>query len=102
MQRLLADGRYASASEAVRDGLRLLERHKHERMLDKWLVEGLTPGDEASLPRDLLARARDQVRAENRDGLEAVARGEGVDGDAFFPAWRSRLERRRQPRRRSA
>jgi putative addiction module CopG family antidote len=91
IDRLVKSGRYASASEVVRDGLRLLQRDEESRLLDKWLVDGLTPKEEASLPKDTLKRARDVIRAKVREGLEEARRGELVDGEAFFARWKKRI-----------
>jgi len=90
--RLVNSGRYGSAGKVVREGLRLLERGEQARLLDKWRVEGLTPEEEASLPADLLGRAREDIRAKIRDGLEEARRGEFVDGEEFFARWKTRLE----------
>jgi antitoxin ParD1/3/4 len=92
IQRLVKSGRYASASEVVRDGLRLLQRDEEARLLDKWLVEGLTPEEEASIPADVLNRARETIRAKVREGLDEARRGEFVDGEEFFARWKTRLE----------
>ncbi|MDX2198760.1 MAG: type II toxin-antitoxin system ParD family antitoxin [Phycisphaerae bacterium] len=92
VERLVKSGRYASASEVVRDGLRLLQRDEEARLLDKWLVEGLTAEEEASIPPDVLNRARDTIRAKVREGLEEARRGELVDGEEFFARWKARLE----------
>lgn len=92
VERLVKSGRYASASEVIRDGLRLLQRDEEARLLDKWLVEGLTPAEEASLPAGLLDRARKTIRAKVREGLDEARRGEFVDGEAFFARWRTRLD----------
>ena len=92
VQALVASGRYHSASEVFRDGLRLLEQAERLRLLDKWLVEGLTPEEQAKLPPGLLERARETVNEKIRAGLDALARGDAVDGEAFFARWRSRLE----------
>lgn len=92
VERLVKSGRYASASEVVRDGLRLLQRDEEARLLDKWLVEGLTPEEEASIPPDVLNRARETIRAKIREGLEEARRGEFVDGEEFFTRWKTRLE----------
>ena len=62
VERLVKSGRYASASEVLRDGLRLLQRDEEARLLDKWLVEGLTADEEATLPAGLLERARDTIQ----------------------------------------
>lgn len=92
VERLVKSGRYASASEVIRDGLRLLQREEEARLLDKWLVEGLSPEEEAGLGPELLERARETIRAKVREGLEEARRGEFVDGEAFFARWKSRLE----------
>lgn len=92
VERLVKSGRYASASEVIRDGLRLLQRDEEARLLDKWLVEGLTPAEEATLPAGLLDRARETIRAKVREGLDEARRGEFVDGEEFFARWKTRLE----------
>lgn len=92
VERLLKSGRYASASEVIRDGLRLLQRDEESRLLDKWLVEGLTPEEEASIPAGVLEHARETIRAKVREGLDEARRGEFVDGEKFFAAWKSRIE----------
>lgn len=105
VQRMLADGRYASASEVVRDGLRLLERQEQQRLLEKWLTEGLTASEQATLPAGLLEKAREQINRKVREGLDSLASGEGIAGDAFFKRWRQKLDlaRKVKPRvRRSA
>lgn len=92
VERLVKSGRYASASEVVRDGLRLLQRDEEARLLDKWLIEGLTAEEEASIPPDVLNRARETIRAKIREGLDEARRGELVDGKEFFARWKARLE----------
>jgi antitoxin ParD1/3/4 len=92
VDRMVRSGRYASASEVVRDGLRLLQRDEEARLLDKWLVEGLSPEEEASIPEDVLHRAREAIRAKVREGLEEARRGECVDGEEFFARWKARIE----------
>ena len=92
IDRLLESGRYASASEVVRDGLRLLERDEESRLLEKWLIEGLTGEEEARMSPDLLGKFRSSVQAKIREGLEALDRGDVVDGDEFFATWRQRIK----------
>jgi putative addiction module CopG family antidote len=92
VERLVKSGRYATASEVVRDGLRLLQGEEDARLLDKWLVEGLTPDEEACLPVDVLNRAREVIRAKVREGLDEIRRGELIDGEEFFARWKGRLE----------
>jgi antitoxin ParD1/3/4 len=66
VQSRVQSGRYGSASEVVRDALRLLA------------------------DRDELAELRKQeLRKRIAQGLESLHRGEGIDGDEFF----SQLER---------
>ncbi len=92
VDRLVKSGRYASASEVVRDGLRLLQQDEEARLLDKWLVKGLTPREEASIPADVLARARESIRDKVREGLEEARQGKFVDGEKFLARWKMKLE----------
>ena len=66
VRELLATGRYASASEVVRDGLRLLEDRERQReakiaMLKEAIREGLESGSAA--PLDMMA-----IKARARGG----------------------------------
>jgi putative addiction module CopG family antidote len=92
VERMVKSGRYASASEVVRHGLRLLQHDEEARLLDKWLTQGLTPEEEASIPIDVLNRARETIRVKVREGLDEARRGEFVHGDEFFARWKARLE----------
>jgi len=92
VQGLVVSGRYHSASEVFRDGLRLLEQAERRRLLEKWFVEGLTPDEEAKLPVDLLKEARSRLQGKIQEGLDALERGDVVDGDDFFARWKTRLD----------
>ena len=50
--RILDAGRYRTASEVVREGLRLLEEREHIRLLEKSLYDDLSPDEEASLENE--------------------------------------------------
>src|SRR5262245_1838132 len=101
IDRLVRSGRYASASEVVRAGLRLLQCDEDARLLEKWLVKGLTPEEEAGLPTELLQSAREHVRGMIREGLADARRGDFVDGEQFFVGWKSRLNAARSKSRRA-
>ena len=93
VQDLVASGRYHSASEVFRDGLRLLERAEHRRLLEKWLAKGLTSDEAATLPPDLLGEARARLEAKIQEGLDSLDGGKALDGDEFFARWKARLDK---------
>jgi antitoxin ParD1/3/4 len=68
----VASGLYQTASEVVREGLRLLEEREQAR-----------------------ATALEELRAKIRRGIEQADRGELLDGDAVFEEIRQLSARRR-------
>lgn len=62
-------GRYQSTSEAVREGVRLLE-HEHQRRQAE------------------IARARDMIAA----GADDLEQGRVIEGDDFFAQWDAELD----------
>lgn len=79
---MLASGRYQSASEVFRDGLRLLEETERQRILETALVQGITPADGSVVPASLVIRVLEQARVKIREGMEAAQRGELHDGES--------------------
>lgn len=73
LQNRVKSGRYQTASEVVREALRLLERQERER-------------DEAF----------QQLRAKLERGAGEAARGELLDGDKVFDELREMIEERRR------
>jgi antitoxin ParD1/3/4 len=72
VQSRVASGLYQTASEVVREGLRLLEEREQAR-----------------------ATALEELRAKIRRGIEQADRGELLDGDAVFEEIRQLSARRR-------
>jgi antitoxin ParD1/3/4 len=74
LEKLVADkvasGRYQSASEVVREGLRLLDDQDHLRELHL-----------------------DEVRKKIQTGLDQLDRGEGIPGDVAY----ARMQQKRAP-----
>jgi antitoxin ParD1/3/4 len=72
VQSRVASGLYQTASEVVREGLRLLEEREQARAI-----------------------AIEELRAKIRRGIEQADRGELLDGDAVFEEIRQLSARRR-------
>jgi antitoxin ParD1/3/4 len=73
VEQKVKSGRYITASEVIREGLRLLEE------------------------RDLLRQAqRDEIRRAIKAGNDQLARGEGIPGEEVFERIRKKSRTRRQ------
>ena len=68
----VASGRYLSASEVVRDGLRLLEERERQQEV-----------------------ALSEVQRKIEAGLESLDRGEGIPGEQVFEDMEARLSARK-------
>jgi antitoxin ParD1/3/4 len=91
IDKMLSSGRYGSASEVVREALRLLEQEDRRRLLEKFLLEDLTGDEQARLAAELLRKARIDIRAKIQEGLGSLDRGDVVDGAEIFNRWRKRI-----------
>ena len=87
-------GRFRTASEVVREGLRLLEQSEHRRLLEKWLYDGLAAEEEGQLPPELLERMRAHFSSLIEVGVRSGEEDGWVDGPEAVQRLRQRIEDR--------
>ena len=87
-------GRYRTASEVVRDGLRMLEQAEHRRLVEKWMYEGLSDDELAALPEELKQRTRAYFQGLIDAALGDVEAGRVVDGPSALARMREGLRAR--------
>jgi putative addiction module CopG family antidote len=94
VERLVSGGRYRTASEVVRQGLRLLEETEHRRLLEDWILEGLTEEEQEGISPELLDTARAHFRKLVDAALTEVAEDGVVDGPTAMQRLKERIEAR--------
>lgn len=94
VQEQLKTGRFSSASEVVREGLRLLEQQEHRRLVEKWIFGDISDDELKRLPAEVKERARSHFQGLVAKGIADLEGGRVVDGPEAMQRIRKRLRKR--------
>ena len=99
VREMLDSGEYATASEAVRDGLRLLRRRRYAPLVQRWLLEGPSEELERELPADVREDIAESIKRMCDEAIDDVRAGNFVDGDEAMARARAYIEKMKQAER---
>ncbi|HYE60570.1 MAG TPA: type II toxin-antitoxin system ParD family antitoxin [Phycisphaerales bacterium] len=92
----VASGRYQTASEVVREGLRLLEREEWKRLIEKELSGGLTDEERARVPDHVWDKLRAHFDEILKRADDDAAAGRLHDGEELMARLRQRVQSKRK------
>lgn len=91
VDQLVASGRYRTASEVVREGLRLLEESELQRRLEQWLLDPAA-STTIEVPPVARERVRDWLRQLVSRAIEDLDAGRVEEGPLVMQRLRERLQ----------
>lgn len=89
-------GRFQTASEVVREALRLLEQAEQRRLVEKWVFGEISERELANIPADVRQKVRHHFEGLIEQGLADLADGRVVDGPTAMAALKKKLRGRKR------